>query len=220
MARAYLMGRGEATDVPLGVHAFLKSRTEIAIPDLHLLVMCASPKAAPWIPLLRPPTADGVVMRPVLLRPHSRGEIRLRSAAAHDPVRIQQNFLAEPEDVRTMRESFEVVRDIARQPSMQQLGLEEIRPGPGVQTDAEIDAYIRATSATAHHPAGTCKMGVDDLAVVDPQLSVRAVDGLRVVDASVMPDLVGGNINAPVMMIAERAADLIRGHDPLPASNA
>ncbi len=89
-----------------------------------------------------------------------------------------------------------------------------------MHSDADLDAYIRATAATAHHPLGTCKMGVagDRMAVVDPELRLHGVDGLRVVDASVMPDLVGGNINAPVIMIAEKAADLIRGRKPLPAA--
>ena len=114
-----------------------------------------------------------------------------------------------PSSVRRGR--FEAVREIGRQPALKQFGLEEIGPGPDVQSEADVDAHIRATSATAHHPAGTCKMGTDDLAVVDPELKVRGVDGLRVIDASVMPDLVGGNINAPVMMIAERASDLILG---------
>jgi choline dehydrogenase/4-pyridoxate dehydrogenase len=94
----------------------------------------------------------------------------------------------------------------------------EIAPGADIESDSDLDAYIRATAATAHHPLGTCKMGPasDKLAVVDPELRLYGVAGLRVVDASVMPDLVGGNINAPVIMIAEKAADLIRGREPLP----
>ena len=87
--------------------------------------------------------------------------------------------------------------------------------GPAATSDEAIDAHIRATAVTAHHPAGTCRMGTDAMAVVDPELRVRGTEGLRVVDASVFPDLVGGNINAPVVMIAEKAADLIRGRTPL-----
>ena len=130
------------------------------------------------------------------------------------PVRILQNFLSEPDDVRAMRECFETVREIGQQSAMKDLGLTEISPGPDVRSESDVDAYIRATSATAHHPAGTCKMGNDSLSVVDAELKVKGVDGLRVIDASVMPDLVGGNINAPVMMIAERASDLILGRKP------
>ena len=103
---------------------------------------------------------------------------------------------------------------------MKKFGATEVGPGPDVIGDDDIDAYIRRTAATAHHPAGTCRMGSDDMAVVDPELRLRGIESLRVVDASVMPDLVGGNINAPVIMIAERASDLIRGRETLPPSEA
>ena len=89
-------------------------------------------------------------------------------------------------------------------------------PGPEVEIDAEIDAYIRANTATIHHPAGTCKIGTDTMAVVDPEFRVRGTERLRVIDASIMPDPIGGNLNAPVIMIAEKASDMIRGKAPLP----
>jgi choline dehydrogenase-like flavoprotein len=113
------------------------------------------------------------------------------------------------------------VREIGNQPALAQFNAGEVLPGPDSRSDAEIDAHIRATAITVHHPLGTCKMGRpnDPMAVVDPELKVLGVDALRVVDASVMPDLVGGNINAPVIMIAEKAADLIRGHTPLAPVN-
>jgi choline dehydrogenase-like flavoprotein len=106
-----------------------------------------------------------------------------------------------------------MARELAAQPSMQRFIAREFSPGSDQRSDADIDAHIRRTAITVHHPAGTCKMGsaADELAVVDTQLKVRGVDALRVVDASVMPDLVSGNINAAVVMIAEKAADLIRG---------
>src|SRR4029078_8618909 len=94
----------------------------------------------------------------------------------------------------------------------------EIGPGEAVTSDADVEAYVRKTAVTAHHPCGTCRMGIDEGAVVDGELRVRGMDGLRVVDASVFPDLVGGNINAPVIMIAEKAADMIRGRAPLAAA--
>jgi choline dehydrogenase/4-pyridoxate dehydrogenase len=110
-----------------------------------------------------------------------------------------------------------MARDVGRQSPLAPFVEKELAP---LNTDAEIDAHIRATGITVHHPAGTCRMGTDDAAVVDPELHVRGVEALRVVDASVFPDLVGGNINAPVIMIAEKAADMIRGR-PAPApSNA
>jgi choline dehydrogenase-like flavoprotein len=101
---------------------------------------------------------------------------------------------------------------------MKSLVTGEVRPGPGASSDAEIDEYLRRNCATAQHPAGTCRMGADDASVLDNELRVRGVAGLRVADCSVMPHLVGGNTNAPAIMIAEKAADLIRGKAPPPAA--
>ena len=113
-----------------------------------------------------------------------------------------------------------LVREIGRQSALAEHIAQELRPGAMGDSDAEIDAFIRRTALTAHHIACTCRMGLenDAEAVVDPQLRVRGMQGLRVIDASVMPDLVSGNINAAVLMIAERAADLVRGRTPLPPS--
>jgi choline dehydrogenase-like flavoprotein len=137
------------------------------------------------------------------------------------PVRIHQNFLAADRDWRTLRAGLRFVREVARQRPLAPYVAAELAPGPGKASDADLDAHIRATAITVHHPLGTCRMGLasDPLAVVDPELRVLGVPGLRVVDASVMPDLVGGNINAAVIMIAERAADLIRGRMPLAPVN-
>lgn len=133
-------------------------------------------------------------------------------------MRIFQNFLATENDRRTIRAGVRLLRDIASQPALAPFITAELAPGPDQTTDRDLDAYIRATALTAHHPLGTCKMGsdTDETAVVDAQLRVRGVSGLRVVDAAVMPDMVGGNINAAVTMIAEKAADMIRGRTPLP----
>jgi len=137
------------------------------------------------------------------------------------PVRIRQNFLAAEKDWATLRAGVRLVREIGRQTPLASFTTGEIAPGPDCRSDAEIDAHIRATAITVHHPLGTCKMArpSDPAAVVDPELKVLGIDGLRVVDASVMPDLVGGNINAAVIMIAEKAADLIRGRPPLAPVN-
>ncbi len=137
-------------------------------------------------------------------------------------MKIRQNFLATEGDRRTIREGLKLVRRICATPPLSDFAAGELAPGSGVQSDEALDAYVRATAATAHHPLGTCKMGraTDPTAVVDPELRVLGVEGLRVVDASVMPDMVGGNINAVVIMIAEKAADLIRGRPPLAPANA
>src|SRR5207244_2200128 len=169
----------------------------------------------------KPAFADGFAIRAVMLRPESRGEITLASADPRTPPRIRQNFLGTEADRRTIRDGLKLVRRLANAPPLKDSVDRGLAPGADIESDADLDAYIRATAATAHHPLGTCKMGreSDRMAVVDAELRVRGVQGLRVVDASVMPDLVGGNINAPVIMIAEKAAELIRGREPLAPVN-
>jgi choline dehydrogenase/4-pyridoxate dehydrogenase len=216
MARAYVLGTGPATDVPSGFMAFLKTDPAIAAPDFQLIFRSAPPGARPWFPGWREAWHDGFACRPVLLHPESRGSIRLRSADPLARVLIRQNFLSTDKDVRTLRTAFRLTRDVAAMAPLDALRGREVSPGPDARSDAEIDAHARATGITAHHPAGTCRMGAagDDLAVVDSELRVHGVTGLRVIDASVMPDMVGGNINAAVIMIAERAADVLRGRAP------
>ena len=160
------------------------------------------------------PFADGFSARAVLLRPESRGTLKLASADPAAPVRIHQNFLATDADWKVLRAGLRLLRDVGRQRAMAPFVGRELLTA---DDDAGLDAHIRATSITAHHPLGTCRMGVagDPTAVVDESLRVFGTEGLRVVDGSVMPDLVGGNINAPIVMIAERAADLLRGRAPL-----
>ena len=157
--------------------------------------------------------ADGFGCRAILLRPKSRGEIKLSSSDPGAPPHIYQNFFAADDDLATLRAGIRLTRELAGQTSLKPFVEAEIAPGPDKTSDADIDAHIFKTALTAHHPLGTCKMGpvTDPSAVVAPDLRVHGVDALRVVDASVMPDLVGGMINAPVVMIAERGADLVRG---------
>ncbi len=142
------------------------------------------------------------------------------------PPRIFQNFFAEGDDLMTLRTGIRMVRELAQQRVLQPFIEAEIAPGPARASDADIDAHIAATALTAHHPLGTCRMGLatDASAVVGPDLRVHGVEALRVIDASVMPDLVGGMINAPVIMIAERGADLVSrfrsSHAPATHSDA
>jgi 4-pyridoxate dehydrogenase len=216
LAQAYCFGTGPATDVPSGFMAFVKTKPELEAPDIQFLFRAAPAAAGPWFPGIRKAWQDGFSCRPILLQPESRGEIRLRSSNPLDPVRIHQNFLATDNDLHTLRAGFRLLREVAGQAPLDPFRAREVAPGPEVKTDAEIDAYIRSTPATAHHPAGTCRMGSDQDAVVDATLKVRGVDGLRVADASVMPNIVRGNINAAVIMIAEKAADMIRGRPAPP----
>ena len=217
MIQAYLFGTGPGTVVPGGLHAFVKTRPELAVPDIEFMFRGAPAETHLWFPVLRPAYVDGYGIRPTLLHPDSRGEILLRSADPRDPPRIVYNFFSAPNDLPRLREGFKRARDVAYQKPMQPFRGIETSPGEKVKSDDEIDAWIRATAITAHHPCGTCAMGIGPDAVTDPELRVRGVERLRVVDASVMPDLVSAHINACVLMIAEKASDLIRNRPPLAA---
>jgi choline dehydrogenase-like flavoprotein len=197
LARCYFLGTGFATDLPGPLTAFLKTSPELTVPDVQLLFHGGPLGAAPW---LTRPYVDGFTCIVAVLRPESRGRVELASSDPAKPPRIRQNFLSRDKDWETLRAGIRLARDISSRNSLKKFIGKDLFP-PG------LDAHIRATSITVHHPLGTCKMGD----VVDETLKVRGAEALRVVDASVMPDLVGGNINAPVTMIAERAADLIRG---------
>lgn len=207
--KTYLTGRGFSADVPGGVVAFLKSGEERPLPDVQLLFTAAPLAAWPYFKPFKAPFQDGFATRIVATQPESRGSVKLASADPFAAPLIHQNFLDSAKDWDSLRAGFRVARDLAAQPSMQPFIEAEFFPGADCQSDEEIDEHIRNTCITVHHPAGTCRAGNDADAVVDPELRVRGVEGLRVVDASVMPDLVCGNINAAVIMIAEKAADLI-----------
>lgn len=217
LGNAYAFGRGFASDIPGGVVAFLKSEPRLACPDTQILLTAASLPAWPWFPLLRKPFADGFACRTVMLHPRSRGAIRLASADPLAAPRIDQNFLADAHDWQVMRKTIRIVREIVRQPALARFVERESSPGPEVATEDALDAFIRKTAITVHHPAGTCRMGPasDPLAVTNDEGRVFGVRNLRVVDASLMPDLTSGNINAPVIMIAEKIADRMRGRPAL-----
>jgi 4-pyridoxate dehydrogenase len=219
MVRAYLFGTGPGTVVPGGLHAFIKTRPEIAVPDIEFMFRGAPAAAHLWFPLIRPAYADGYGIRPTILHPDSRGEILLRSTDPGEPPRILYKFFSAPNDLPRLREGVKLARHVAYQKPMAPYRGGETSPGESVRSDAEIEAWIRSSAITAHHPCGTCAMGTGPDAVTDPQLRVHGIEGLRVVDASVMPDLVSAHINACVLMIAEKAADMIRGKPPLPAAD-
>ena len=149
------------------------------------------------------------------LRPLSRGQVKLHSADPRDRPAAHFNYLSHPQDLKELIEALKVMQDILTQPAFDGFRGKRITPAPEVTSDRELADYVRATADTDYHPCGTCKMGSDDQAVVDSELRVHGIDGLRVVDASVMPSIVSGNLNAPTQMIAERAADYILGKPPL-----
>ncbi len=139
----------------------------------------------------------------------------LSNAEPHAPPRIDPNFLSDPDDVRRLVRGFERMRELLRQPALLNLGGVELSPTKDVMASNAIETFILANSDTISHPVGTCRMGNSALDVVDEQLRVHGVKGLRVVDASIMPTLVGGNTNAPTIMIAEKAADMMLGKPAL-----
>jgi choline dehydrogenase len=202
-----LTHKGPGATMGLESLAFLKSRPELVAPDLEYH----------FAPVLYADHGREILKRHGFMgyynmqRPEARGEITLKSADPLAHPAIQPNYLQNETDLRTLRDGLKILREVFRQKAFDPYRGAEFAPGPEVQTDAQIDAYHRQTGESIYHPVGTCKMGQDDMAVVDAELRVRGVDGLRVVDASIMPQLVSGNTNAPTIMIAEKAADMIAG---------
>lgn len=185
--------------------AFLKSDPGLDRPDLQLhFVVAVVDDHGKKLHL-----GYGYSCHVCVLRPHSRGEVGLTDADPLSPPRIDPKFLSDGRDTSLMLKGVRKLRQILEAPALARYRYKEIYTA-GATSDADLLSHIRARADTIYHPVGTCRMGVDDKAVVDPQLKVRGVDALRVVDASVMPTLIGGNTNAPTIMIAERAADMIR----------
>ncbi len=220
MIQAHFFGTGPGTVVPGGLHAFVKTRSELAVPDIEFMFRGLPAHAHLWFPGIRKAYADGYGIRPTLLHPDSRGDILLQSADPRLSMRIRYNFFSAPSDLPRLREGFKRARDVAYQSPLDPHRGIETAPGETVKTDAEGEAWIRKTALTAHHPCGTCAMGSGPESVLDPELKVRGIEGLRVVDASAMPDIVSAHINACVLMLAEKASDMIRGMVPLPVEGA
>lgn len=214
MARSWLGMGGFAGDVPIGVTGFVRTRPDLEAPDIQLLFLAAPFPARPYLPPFSRPVADGYACRVALLHPRSRGTVSLASADPAAAPLIAGGFLTEPADLDVLRDGIDLTRRIMRQPAMNKHDAGETGPSAAAGSHAELEAFIRKASVTVHHPSSTCRMGAagDAGRVVNAELRVCGVDGLRVVDASVMPNVAGGNINAVVMMIAEKAADLILGH--------
>ena len=210
--KAVLFRRGPGAQIPIQGCAFLKTRADLAAPDVQITLV---PGLLNRIVAFKP--THGFLIHVYQLRPASRGSIALRSGKPLDKPIITANYLSDPEDRVTLRRGVRLARSLAHQSSFDPYRGGEIAPGKDVESDDDLDVWIRNNATTAYHPVGTCRMGGDDGAVVDPLLRVRGVTGLRVADASIMPAITSGNTNAPAIMIGEKAADHILGRDPLPA---
>jgi len=202
-----LFKRGPLAQPPTEAVAYLRTLPGSAEPDIKIILAMALYESM-GRKIIR---QHGFFAHVDLLQPHSVGEIRLASADPLQPPLIDPNILAADHDMALGRAAIRAVRRIFAQPAFDHLRGPELAPGDALQSDAELDAYLRATAVSDIHSSGTCRMGDDEMAVVDPQLRVRGVGGLRVVDASVMPRVTSGNTNGPVMMIAEKASDMILG---------
>ena len=207
LSRYLLRRRGMLCGSGVDVLAHLRTCTDLPAVDLQLLLM-----AVLWLEQgLQKPTQHGFTVGAAALKPRSRGAITVRSNDPFEPPVIQPNYCSdeEGEDIRVLIEGISWARRIVGMPEFASLAGAEITPGPEVKSDQDLTAYVRQHAQTYFHPVGTCKMGIDEMAVVDPQLRVRGVERLRVVDASVMPTIPRANTNAATIMIAEKAADLI-----------
>ncbi len=212
--QAWLFGTGPATSIPLEAGGFLRTRPELEIPDIHIT----------FVPGLNLETTregqgqHGYLINFYQLRPESRGSVQVTSPYPEEPPSIDPNYLSEAADVACLRDGVRLARRIGSQEPFSRYNDGPISPDDAVAADEQIDAWVRASANTIFHPVGTCAMGTadDPAAVVDAELKVRGMGGLRVVDASVMPRIVGGNTSAPAIMIAEKAADMILGR-PAPS---
>ena len=214
-----LFRTGYLMTLPVSAISYIRTRPDLAQPDIELLMGRMRPDAQMWFPGFGKPTGGFVGCRVILLHPESRGWVKLRSAIPSDKPLIFNDYFSTPKDMQTMREGIRRTREVYRSKPFEGITQTELFPGEDIQTDQELDAYTRKTADVIYHPVGTCRMGEDLEAVVDGQLRVRGVEGLRVVDASVMPTVIGGHTNAPTIMIAEKAADLLRGRELLPPAD-
>ena len=214
----FLNQTGPAATNHFEAGGFIRSRAGIEHPDLQFTFMPLA--VMPGTVETRAEHSFQVHID--LLRPESLGRVAARSADPRQPPSIQFNYLQSPRDREDFRVSVELLREILNQKALDPYRGAELFPGPDVRGKDQIDAWVRQAIETCYHPVGTCRMGSanDRTSVVDDELRVHGIDGLRVVDASIMPSIVSGNTNAPTIMIAEKASDMIRGKAPLPQADA
>jgi len=206
----YALGRtGPLASMGLFVGAFVRSDRRFERPDLQINMFAWAIKTRDRHGVVAQPfSAFG--LSPVHLRPDGRGTVRLKSADPTAAPEIRFNFLKTTGDWTAMLDGMRICREIARQPALKDFMVEEILPGPQINEEKDLREYLRQTGVSNLHPVGTCRMGRGTDDVVDPQLKVYGIEGLRVADASIMPSIVAGNTNAPSIMIGEKCADMVR----------
>jgi choline dehydrogenase len=220
MARAYFLNSGFATFLPANGTAFVRSTPDVEIPDIQAYCGSGGYQSREWFPGWRRRGPDVISLLFCHVREQSRGALTLAAADPLAKPKIFNNFLSTDYDRRAMREGVKFCMTVARSKAFQPHADGSIIPGDdALKSDADIDAFVRRAMITIYHPAGTCKAGTDGMAVVDPEFRVRGTESLRVIDASIFPEPLGGNINAPTIMMAEKASDILRGKAPLPAAD-
>lgn len=215
IARWMLTGKGTPAQSPLTVQGFMRSTPTEDRPDIQFQVSHVSYEARPWFPLIRKGAGHVLSSGALLLNPESRGKVSLVSPNPTELPKIELNFLESEVDRAKMRGMIRFARDFFTRQAALPYASQELAPGAAADSDDAIDAWLRATVMSGAHPTSTCAMGNGPDAVVDAELRVRGVDGLRVVDCSVMPNIIRGNTNAPAVMIAEKASDMILGRPAL-----
>lgn len=210
------LGKGVGASNQFEAAAFIRTNDEEEWPNLqyHFLPIAISYNGKSAV------QAHGFQAHVGSMRSRSRGRIRLTSRDPSAAPSILFNYMSKEKDWQEFRDAIRITREIIAQPAFDPYRGREIAPGPDVQTDAELDEFVRQNAETAYHPCATCKMGNDAMAVVDGAGRVHGLEGLRVIDASIMPMIATGNLNAPTIMIAEKMADKVRGRDPLPKADA
>jgi choline dehydrogenase len=211
VVRWAVLGNGAFATQINSCNIVVRTDSSLAQPDIQLMSNPVRMDAKIWWPLLSSRQDHRITADAVVLHPESRGKVTLRSSSPADTPRIWLNVLATDADLATARRGVRAARRIYSTAPQSALIDHEISPGAAVLSDGDLNAYIRAQAGVTQHPVGTCTMGAGSDTVLDPKLRVRGIAGLRVVDASVMPTIPGGNTNAAVIMIAEKAADLILG---------
>ncbi|MGE0233226.1 MAG: GMC family oxidoreductase, partial [Flavobacteriaceae bacterium] len=208
-AAKYLLRRKGLLSSPVAESGgFIRTQEGLDRPDVQVTFMVGMKTRANFVP-----TVHGTICHMNICRPRSRGRLSLRSASPDDKPIIKPGFLKDKEDVQILIRAIRIIREIFTKPAMAPYVGMEILPGRDKTSDDDLEKFIRGHAATVYHPVGTCKMGPksDPMAVVDNELRVHGIDGLRVADASIMPNIVSGNTSAPAMMIGERVAEFIRG---------